>query len=335
MAFKPRVLPLMLINFMLLNFVSSNPSEVSHYTEFVYKKCRNETHIPQNFVSSLLQELVERSTNSKFYQTSTGDDTLAVSGMFQCQHYLTNDDCHDCIVNTVTRLSSPSSSLARIHLKGCFMSLEPEPEPEPEPEGDIDHNRVLIGVQKDYVQHKKCGERKALFDGLEEIRDVSFEIVAKCVTSSVIRYCDTTKEGLYAMGQCVGSLGECECGECVSNAFQVAQDECWGSDSGEVYLDNCFITFSDDQQPTQGGTSYSHENNVGGGSAKVAAMVVGIGVALALLFSLCYCIKSSSRKHEGEARRGNKVIDRSGPKIFRGPIFFIYTDIIGDLKSRN
>ncbi|XP_071713403.1 plasmodesmata-located protein 2-like [Rutidosis leptorrhynchoides] len=294
MALKRQVAPLMLINVMLLTLVSSNPNTVSRYAEFVYKKCRNETHIPQNLLSSLLQELVEKSTNSKFYQTSTGDDTLAVSGMFQCQHYLTNDDCHDCIVKTVTRLSCPSSPLVRIHLKGCFMSLEPEPEPEP----DIGHNRVLIGIQKDYVQHKKCGERKALFDGLGEIRDVAFEIVAKCVTSSVIGFCDTTNEGMYAMGQCVASLGECECGECVSNAFQVAQDECWGSDSGEVYLDNCFITFSDDQQLTRGGISYSHENNVRGGSAKVAAMVVGIGVALALLFSLCYCIKSSSRKHE-------------------------------------
>ncbi|KAD4583992.1 hypothetical protein E3N88_21593 [Mikania micrantha] len=181
--------------------VSSNSDQVSRYTDFVYMKCRNETRLPQSLVSSLLQELVEKSTVSKFYQTSTGDDTFAVSGKFQCRHDLTINDCHDCIVKT----------------------------------------------------------------------------------------------GMYAMGQCVGSLEECECGACVSNAFQVAQDECWGSDSGEVYLQNCFISYSDYKPQEAGGNSYQGKG-VGGGSAKIAALVVGAGVALGLLSTLCYCIKSSARK---------------------------------------
>ncbi|PWA47489.1 gnk2-like domain-containing protein [Artemisia annua] len=187
---------------------------------------RNGTHIPKNLVSSLLQELVEKSKTSKFYQTSTGDDTFAVSGIFQCRGDLANENCHDCILNTITKLSCASGgSLARVQLKG-------------------------------YFQHKKCGERRSWFEGLQEVRDAAFELVTKCVMSSHIGHCETTHEGMYGMGQCAGSLEECECGECVSNAFQVAQDECWGSDSGEVYLENCFINFRDNQPNHGGGRSF-------------------------------------------------------------------------------
>ncbi|KAK1431361.1 hypothetical protein QVD17_07818 [Tagetes erecta] len=282
---------------MLLILVSSNTGLDTRYTEFVYKKCKNETHIPQILVSSLVQELVDKSTKSKFYQTSTGDDTLALSGKFQCRHDLTMDHCHDCIVKTVPRLACSSGSLARVQLKGCFISLEREPEPELKFESGRIVNKGLVGVRKDYLQHKKCGDRISWFEGLEEVRDVVFETVAKCVTTSGTGYCETRRDGIYAMGQCEGGLEVCECGECLSNAFQVAQDECWGSDSGEVYLENCFISFSDYKpHVTQG--DYSEGKGVGGGSAKVAAMVVGVGVAIGLLVTLCYCIRSSSQRQE-------------------------------------
>lgn len=72
--------------------------------------------------------------------------------------------------------------------------------------------------------------RRSWFEGSKEVRDAAFEAVINCVMLSGIGHCEMTYEVMYAMGHCVGSLGECECGECVSNAFQVAQDKCWGSD---------------------------------------------------------------------------------------------------------
>ncbi|XP_076954690.1 plasmodesmata-located protein 2-like [Bidens hawaiensis] len=254
-ASKPlHVTQWILLNFMLLlTLTSSNSESLLHYTDFVYKKCHNETHIPDTLVSSLVQELVEKSAKSKFYQTSTGDDLFVVSGKFQCNHDLTVVNCHDCIVNTVTILKCSSGSLARVQLKGCFISLEPEPEPGPDqPEHEsakVDNKGLNLIVREDYLQHKKCGERRPWIEGLQEVRDVAFETFAKCVTSSGVRYCENRHEGMYAMGQCLGSMEVCECGECVSNAFQVAQDKCWGSDLGEVYLENCFISFSDYVRP--------------------------------------------------------------------------------------
>ncbi|KAI7733213.1 hypothetical protein M8C21_006177 [Ambrosia artemisiifolia] len=276
---------------MLLILVSSTSNPFSHYTDFVYEQCRNDTRIPPTLVSSLKQELVEKSIKSKFYQTSSGDDFVAISGKFQCRHDLTTDHCHDCIVKTVTKLTCLPGSLARVQLKGCFMSLEPEPEPEPDGGRIMIDNKGVVGVRKDYLQHKKCGERRSWLEGLGEVRDVAFETVAKCVTSSRVGFCDERYEGMYVMGQCEGSLEGCECGECVGNAFQVAQDECWGSYSGEVYLENCFISFGDYQQHKGKGA--------GGGSGKVAAMVMGVVVAIGLLSTLFYCIKSSTRKQDG------------------------------------
>ncbi|KAL4557489.1 hypothetical protein LXL04_035669 [Taraxacum kok-saghyz] len=282
--------PSILLNFTVLILVSSNSNTSSHYTDFVYKKCRNEAHLPQNLVSSLIQELVEKSAESKFYQTTTGDDTFAVSGMYQCRRDLTTNNCHDCIVNILPRLSCDLGLLARVQLKGCSISLEPEP--------DRIDNRVLIGFQNNNLQHKKCGERRHVFDGLEEVKDAAFEVIARCVMSSGDRHCEMSHGWIHVVAQCDMIMEECQCGECVSNAFQVAQDECWESVSGEVYMENCFVNFSDDQ-PTEGGGNFSQEHNIGGGSAKVVAMVVGIGVALALLSALCYCVRSSRRKHDG------------------------------------
>ncbi|KAI3757226.1 hypothetical protein L6452_04760 [Arctium lappa] len=292
--------PLILVNLALLIFVSSNSDTVSLHTNFVYKKCRNETHLPQDLVSSLLEELVEKSSESKFYQTTTGDDAFAVSGVFRCRTDLTNDECHACILNAVPRLSCGSILLARVQLEGCYLSLQPEPELDPVPEGGRINSRALVSttfVQKDYLQHKKCSGRRARFEGLEELRNTAFEATVGCVMSSRDGYCVTTHEGIYAMGQCEGSLGKCECGKCVDNAFQVARDECWGSDSGEVYLENCFVSFSDNESNV--GDNSSRGKNIGGGSAKLVAIVVGVGVALALLSAICYCIRSSTRKHDG------------------------------------
>ncbi|KAJ9545934.1 hypothetical protein OSB04_025641, partial [Centaurea solstitialis] len=302
-----RFTPLILLNLSLLIFVSSNPDTVSHYTDFVYKKCRNETRLPENLVSSLLQELVEKSSESKFYQMTMGDNTFMVSGVFQCRMDLTNDQCHTCILTILPRLPCGSILLARVQLRGCYLSLQLEPESEPEPEldpvpeeGGRINSRALASttfVQKDYLQHKKCGLRRVGFEGLEEIMYAAFEAVIGCAMSGGDGHCVTTLEGIYAMGQCEGNLGKCECGKCVDSAFQVARDECWGSDSGEVYLENCFVSFSDDES-NQGDRNFSREHDIGGGSAKLVAIVVGVGVAIALLSTVCYCIRSSTRKRD-------------------------------------
>ncbi|XP_024969027.1 cysteine-rich repeat secretory protein 3-like [Cynara cardunculus var. scolymus] len=289
--------PSVLLNLALLIFVSSDSDIVSHYTNFVYKKCRDEARIPQNLVSSLLQELVKKSSETKFYETVMGDDTFSVSGVFQCRMDLTDDHCHTCILNAIPRLSCGSNFLARVQLKGCYLSLQPKPEPKPEldlvHEGGKINGRALVSttfLQEDYLQHKKCGQRRARFHSWEEVLNAVFEAIVGCVMSSRDGHCVTKLEGVYAMGQCEGSLERCECGKCVNNAFQVARDECRGSDSGEIYLENCFVSFSDNES--------NEENDVAGGSAKSVAIVVGVGAALALLSAICYCIRSSTRKHD-------------------------------------
>lgn len=56
-------------------------------------------------------------------------------------------------------------------------------------------------------------------------------------------FCKLRYESMHGVAQCAGNLGHCECGGCVSAAAQMALDECGYSASGEIYLDQCFVSY--------------------------------------------------------------------------------------------
>ncbi|KAK3012012.1 hypothetical protein RJ639_011143 [Escallonia herrerae] len=80
-------------------------------------------------------------------------------------------------------------------------------------------------------------------------------------------------EDMHVMAECEGTLGACECGECVSNAVEVAQDECTDSVSGQIYVDHCFLSYSYGSYWTR-----SNKNRVSfdvlGGPCLVDALIV-------------------------------------------------------------
>ncbi|XP_028107824.1 plasmodesmata-located protein 2-like [Camellia sinensis] len=94
------------------------------------------------------------------------------------------------------------------------------------------------------LQHKTCSDSKADSSGLIELRDAAFAALESNVVSSANGFIDMIYESMHMVAQCGGNLEGCECGGCVNNAVQIAQDECGNSLSGEVYLDSCFISFS-------------------------------------------------------------------------------------------
>lgn len=93
----------------------------------VYKHCASHVSavptagsLPE-ILSSLFRELVEQSSVSKFYETSVGDDDIAVSGLFQCRDDLGGDQCSDC----VNRLPEMSNALCGRQVQLPFHALVP------------------------------------------------------------------------------------------------------------------------------------------------------------------------------------------------------------------
>lgn len=125
---------------------------------------------------------------------------------------------------------------ARVQLHGCYMHYK------------------LDGVDSDYsgkqrLLHKTCGDDTGGFvnggsgGGFEEMRKAAFGALESGVVSGD-GFCKTRYELMEVMAQCEGGLGGCECGECVSSAVEIAEGECGGSVSGEIYLAECFLSFA-------------------------------------------------------------------------------------------
>ncbi|KAF7143726.1 hypothetical protein RHSIM_Rhsim05G0171200 [Rhododendron simsii] len=274
--------------------ISTDPS----LHDLVYKHCTSHiSAVPTagslpEILSSLFRELVEQSSVSKFYETSVGDDDIAISGLFQCRSDLGGDQCFDC----VNRLPEMSNALcgrqvqlsfhwtvpARIRLSGCYLHYK------------ADGSQI----SRLELQHKTCSDSNVVSDGFEGVRDGAFAAVVSGVMSGN-GFCDMSYESVHVTAQCQGNLEICDCGECVANAVQIAQDECGESISGEVYLDSCFMTYSYDGINEIPGNSNGGFGTRNIDSGKFVAIVGGVAVAAAfILFFFCFC-KSLRRKSDG------------------------------------
>ncbi|XP_057961877.1 plasmodesmata-located protein 2-like [Malania oleifera] len=266
-----------------------NPLPISSdYTTLVYKICSNQTfQDPFSYsltLSSLYQDLVAHSSHSKFFKTSAGDEAAAVFGLFQCRGDLSADDCSTCVSELSSNIWCAQSSAARVQLGACYMSYEADGFDE-------------ISVSESAALYWTCGEAAAAaVRGRETARDAAFAEAESGVGGSEgLFYGFRVYGGVGVMAQCEEDMGRCECGECVGSAVEIGREACGSSASGQVYMDKCFLSFSDfdDEILTGDGQGKQGGNNVG----KVAA-IAAAGIAALFLGSLFlkFIIKSLADK---------------------------------------
>lgn len=240
-TFKPLSIlsqTLTLLAFSKIVMLTNIAEASSNYSTLIYKNC-----IGQNFtdltklhteeaLSSFYQELITKSSQEKFYKTTTGDDYNGISGLFQCRGDLSNNECYKCITS-VPEMSNTlcnKAISARIQLHGCYVHYEADQ--------FIDQES-----SKYEMLHKICDEEKAVALGFEEVRDAAFAAVESGVVDGD-GYCkENYDELMQVIAQCEGDLGHCDCGSCVGAAVQIAQEECGTSLSGQIYLDHCFVGY--------------------------------------------------------------------------------------------
>ncbi|KAK3043154.1 hypothetical protein RJ639_000043 [Escallonia herrerae] len=239
---KPNYLfHLRVTSFFHFGLVLATSNSILDYNNLVYTNCaNNKTHENPTSslspaLSSLFQELVAQSSNSKFFQTYVGDEKNAISGLFQCRGDISNLECHNC----VRSLPDMSNTLcgdkipARVQLSACYLRYENE-----DKQGGASTSRLES-------LHNSCSERRATWSGFEELKVQALAELLGCATSSDNKgFCEMKYEDMHVMAECEGTLEACECGECVSNAVEVAQDECRDSVSGQIYVDHCFLSYS-------------------------------------------------------------------------------------------
>ena len=207
----------------------------SDYSTLIYKNCTSQTFTDSinsysESLSHFFQELITKSSREKFYKITTGDDNNGISGLFQCRGDLSDNECYRCIISLPEMSNTLCSKAvsARIQLHGCYVHYEAD--------------EFIEQSSKYELLHKTCDEKKAVAMGFEEVRDAAFVAVESGVIDGD-GYCKENYELMQVIAQCEGDLGPCDCGKCVSIAVQITQEEGRSSLSGQIYLDNCFISY--------------------------------------------------------------------------------------------
>ncbi|XXG61857.1 hypothetical protein AAC387_Pa05g0353 [Persea americana] len=258
------------------------PISASDIYDFVYKDCAKQTFTNSNgfqdTLTSLFNSFSTQSSTTHFYKTSSGAGQTAVSGLYQCRSDLAFADCNTC----VSRVPQMATSLcgdavaAQIQLAGCSIQYSLAGYPQ------------VSGTQ---MQYKVCGSSEATF---QEKRDKAFSQLEAGFAGGSDFYA-TTFESVYVMGQCEGDLSGGDCGECVKEALQQAEEVCGRAVSGQIYLFRCYISYK--YYPN--GVSGDESSGSGQDTGKTVAIVIGGAFALFFVVSSLLFIRSLLKKRDG------------------------------------
>ncbi|KAJ4821935.1 hypothetical protein Tsubulata_042931 [Turnera subulata] len=276
-------------------FLPSTVKTNTDYSALIYKKCANQAYInvstdpshSQTF-SSAFQELVAESSHSKFFKTTGGDENIGVSALFQCRGDLASQECYNCVskLPDLTRTHCKQASAARIQLYGCYFRYE------------TDDHLVEETPAEHGLLHVTCGASEVAGGGFEVLRDAAFAAAEDEVVISANGFYETNyDQSVHVVAQCQGDLGDCDCGECISTAVEIAREKCGSSVSGEVYLDKCYLSYAyyPDGMPDN---SYPEERHTTSRTGRTVAIFLGavaaLGVGVILLKSFKSCRKKDN-----------------------------------------
>uniref|UniRef100_A0A803Q4H0 Gnk2-homologous domain-containing protein n=1 Tax=Cannabis sativa TaxID=3483 RepID=A0A803Q4H0_CANSA len=172
------------------------------YTSLVYKGCSKQvfsdpTGVYSQTLSALLGSLVQQSSKTKFFKTSSGSGQTSFTGLFQCRGDLSNADCYNC----VSKLPSMADNLcgktvaARVQLYGCYLLYE------------VYGFAQISGME---MLYKTCGSTNVAGTGFEERRDTAFNVMENGVVSGHGFY-TTNYQQVYVLAQCEGDVGDSDC----------------------------------------------------------------------------------------------------------------------------
>ncbi|XP_010522531.1 PREDICTED: cysteine-rich repeat secretory protein 56 isoform X1 [Tarenaya hassleriana] len=211
------------------------------YTNLIFKGCTSQklpdpSGVFSQNLENLFSSLVAQSSQRSFATTTTtGNDQNALVGLFQCRGDLTASQCYDCVSRVpklVSKLCGADNAAARVQLAGCYLRYEVSGFRQTDP------TEMLYRV---------CGKRHSGDPGFVGKRESAFGMAENGVKTSGGGgggFYAGEYEEVYVLGQCEGSLGNSECGECVKSGFEKAKSECGDSISGQIYLHRCFISYS-------------------------------------------------------------------------------------------
>lgn len=155
--------------------------------------------------------------------------------------------------------------------------------------------------------YKVCGSNRVSGSGFEERLGSALGEIDKGVVSGNGFYTGGY-ESVYVLGQCEGDLVGGDCVDCVKSAEQRAKSDCGASISGQIYLQQCYVTYTyypngvpggsgrGSTLPSETGTRMGTGKGMGQNTQKTVAIVVGGLVGLGLFIACLLVLKSAFKK---------------------------------------
>lgn len=107
--------------------------------------------------------------------------------------------------------------------------------------------------------HKECGQIKGYaYDEGTGARNGALWAVEEGIVRSGNGFWEARNEGVRAVAQCERALFGCDCAECVGRAAEVAQEDCGGALSADVYLNGCYLSYTTYTYPSGNFPSFKH-----------------------------------------------------------------------------
>ncbi|GAB2217789.1 hypothetical protein Drorol1_Dr00001001 [Drosera rotundifolia] len=291
--FSPQ--PFLLLFLLVFSSLVGAKSDQS-YLNLVYKGCSKQDFSDPNGVYSqalaaLFGSLVQQSSKSNFYKTTSTAGQTTISGLYQCRGDLTGGSCYSCVSKMPLLVGQLCGNViaARVQLLGCYFLYEFSGFPQ------------VSGME---MLYKSCSATDVTGSGFEMRRDTAFTVMENGVAGGNGFY-TTSYEAVYVLGQCEGDLGTSDCAECVKVAVQRSQVECGSSLSGQVFLNKCFISYSYDPNgvPTKSSSlgsssSSSSSSGSGQGTGRTVAIILGGTAGVGFLIICALFVRGLTRKHD-------------------------------------
>lgn len=206
------------------------------YTNLVYKGCANQkfqdpTGAYSQSLNTLFDSLTSQSSSAKFYKASSGQGQSAINGLFQCRGDLSNGDCSNCVkkIPDIAQKLCGKAIAVRVQLEGCYLRYEVA-------------GFKQVGATE--LLFKICGSNQASGAGFQDRLDAALGEIAKGVGGSGNGFYAGGYQSVYVLGQCEGDLASDDCVNCVKTAAQRAKSECSASISAQIYLQQCYISYT-------------------------------------------------------------------------------------------
>ncbi|OAY63521.1 Cysteine-rich receptor-like protein kinase 2 [Ananas comosus] len=249
-------------------------------------------------------------SSGEFATASRPRAAAPVYALAQCRPYLSPGDCAACVGAAAARLSGcGAANGARAIYDGCFLRYESAP--------FFDQATLpgSVGI---------CGNRSAAAPGFATAAEGLVRDLAAAAPRIPGFAAAAERGGVYGAAQCVETVGEGGCAQCLQVALGNIQG-CPPEADGRAVDAGCFLRYSDtaffapnqtiDLTPFLNSGKSSHKGAIIGG-------VVGGVVVLLLLGIVAFLWIQRSRKLE-KVHRG----DILGATELQGPVNFNYKDL--------